>query len=125
MRTANKSDWTTWRIVWAVLLAVGAGCVIAAEMQFSLPPETNRFKPGAGSEIAATQCIICHSADYISTQPPMPRAFWKAGVQKMQKVYGAPIPEEQVEPLVDYLVKNYGNEKPRSNAPPAAANPAK
>lgn len=124
MRTGKNSKWTGWRAV-AMILTGCAGCVIAAELNFTLPAETNRFKPGAGSEIAATQCIICHSADYISTQPPMPRAFWKAGVQKMQKVYGAPIPDQQVEPLVDYLVKNYGNEKPRSNPPPAAVAPAK
>lgn len=95
--------------------------MIAAEMKFSLPPETNKFKSGPGSEIAVAQCVICHSADYISTQPPMPRAFWRAGVQKMQKVYGAPIADAQVEPLVDYLVKNYGDEKPRGNALPATS----
>jgi sulfite dehydrogenase len=38
----------------------------------------------------------------------MPRAFWKSSVQKMQQKYGAAIPDEQAEPLVDYLVKNYG-----------------
>ena len=97
----------------------------AAEVKITLPLETNRFKPGAGSEIAAAQCIICHSADYISTQPPMPRAFWKAGVQKMQKVYGAPIPDAEVDRLVDYLARNYGDEKPRSDSPPATVTPTK
>lgn len=96
----------------------------AAEVKITLPPETNPFKSGPGSEIAATQCVICHSADYIFTQPPMPRAFWKAGIQKMQKVYGAPIPDEQAGRLVDYLAKNYGDEKPRSNPPPTTS-PAK
>lgn len=107
-----------WRTVQVVGLVVVIGQIIAAEVKFTLPPETHKFKAGPGSEIAVAQCVICHSADYISTQPPMPRAFWKAGVQKMQKVYGAPIPEAQVEQLVDYLVKNYGDEKPRG-LPPA------
>ncbi len=97
--------------------------VVAVEVKFTLPPETNKFKPGPGSEIAAAHCVICHSADYISTQPSMPRAFWKAGVQKMQKVYGAPIPDAQVEQLVDYLVKNYGDEKSRGTPP--ATSPVK
>jgi hypothetical protein len=31
----------------------------------------------------------------------------------MQKKYGAPIPEDQIAPLVEYLVHTYGNEKPK------------
>jgi len=99
--------------------------IIGAEVKFTLPPESNRFKPGPGSEIAAAQCVICHSADYVSTQPPMPRAFWKAGVQKMQKVYGASIPDSQVDRLVDYLARNYGDEKPRNGSSPTTVSPAK
>jgi len=76
-----------------------------------LPPETLVYKPGPGSEIANAQCLICHSADYVSTQyPESPRDYWKATVLKMKKAYGAPIPDAQVEPLVDYLSKNYGKE---------------
>ena len=109
----------------AIGLVCAAWPVIAEEVKITLPSETNHFKPGPGSEIAASQCVLCHSADYISTQPPMPRAFWKAGVQKMQKVYGAPLPDAQVERLVEYLVKNYGDEKPGGKAPPPSAIPTK
>jgi hypothetical protein len=50
----------------------------------------------------------CHSADYVLTQPPgMPRSFWEAEVNKMKKVFGAPLPDDQVTPLVDYLVRTY------------------
>ena len=114
-----------WGAVQVIGLVVVIGRIMAAEVKITLPPETNHFKPGPGSEIAATQCVICHSADYISTQPPMPRAFWKAGVQKMQKVYGAPLPDAQVERLVEYLVKNYGDEKPGGKSPPPTAIPTK
>ena len=38
----------------------------------------------------------------------MPKTFWKAAVQKMQQKYGAPIPDDQVEAVADYLAKNYG-----------------
>ena len=110
-------------IVLGLLLV--ARLIVAAELNFKLPPENNRLRPGPGSEIATVQCVICHSTDYITTQPPMPRAFWKAGVQKMQKIYGAPIPDEQVEPVVDYLVKNYGNEKSSGAAPASNATPGK
>ena len=106
-------------------LALVVCSIVAEEVKFTLPPESNRFKPGPGSEIAVAQCVICHSADYVSTQPPLPRAFWKAGVQKMQKVYGAPILDAEVDRLVDYLARNYGDEQPRGKAPPATVPPAK
>jgi mono/diheme cytochrome c family protein len=92
-----------------LLTAWAAGAQAAP---ITLPPETAGLKQGAGAELASGQCLICHSAEYISTQPLLPRAFWKASVEKMQKKYGAPITEEQIAPLVDYLVKSYGSDKP-------------
>jgi cytochrome c len=82
--------------------------VQAAPVEIQLPAETGAFKQDAGAEIANGQCLTCHSVEYVSTQPPMPRNFWKASVQKMQQKYGAPVPDEQVESLVDYLARNYG-----------------
>ncbi|MEO8428708.1 MAG: c-type cytochrome [Verrucomicrobiota bacterium] len=88
-----------------------AWLAFAAPVKIELPRETETFKPGNGFEIANAHCLICHSADYVAIQPPLARAFWKNSVQKMQQKYGATIPEEQVEPLVGYLVKTYGTEK--------------
>ena len=79
---------------------------IALDIQ--LPPETGVFKQDTGAEIANGQCLTCHSVEYVTTQPRMARPFWKASVQKMQQKYGATIPDAQVEPLLDYLTKNYG-----------------
>ncbi len=93
-------------------LLVAAFLVQAAE-KLSLPPETTGFKPTPGFEIAVAQCLLCHSADYISTQPPLARPAWKANVLKMRDKYGAPLPEDKIELLVDYLVKTYGAEKPK------------
>ena len=85
--------------------------VLAQPHTLNLPPETVNFKPGRGSEIAKAQCLICHSADYVSTQPlTTKRENWQAIVIKMQKAFGAPISDPQVSPLVDYLVKHYGDE---------------
>ncbi len=95
-----------------LLLAALASAASAAPL-ITLPPETASFKPGAGAEFASGQCLVCHSAQYVSTQPIMPRGFWKAAVEKMQKKYGAPISEDQIAPLVEYLVHTYGNEKPK------------
>ena len=91
----------------------GGRFLSAADNKFILPPETAKLKPGLGSEIATAQCLTCHSADYISTQPRLARAVWKTSVQKMKDKYGATIPEDKVDVLVDYLAKTYGSEAPK------------
>jgi len=80
----------------------------AAPVVIRLPAEVTAFKQDKGAEIANAQCLICHSVEYVTTQPPLPRAFWKGSIQKMQQKYGASIPDEQIEPLTDYLTRNYG-----------------
>ena len=103
-------------IVLVILLAgslIAERFLSAADGKFVLPLETAKLKPGAGSEIATAQCLTCHSADYISTQPRLARAVWKTSVQKMKDKYGAPIPEDKVDVVVDYLVKTYGTETPK------------
>lgn len=93
------------------LAAIGiAAATSATGLRIELPAETGSLKPGAGAELAQRQCLTCHSADYISTQPPgQPLAFWKAEVEKMKKVYGAPIPDDDIEPIAQYLARAYGD----------------
>ncbi|NOS72410.1 MAG: c-type cytochrome [Verrucomicrobia bacterium] len=90
-------------------LAVFAALLVRGEpFKIELPPETSSFKPAKGVEIANAQCLVCHSVEYVSTQPPLPRAFWATSVKKMREKYGSSIPDSQVEPLLDYLVEHYG-----------------
>lgn len=68
-----------------------------------------RLKDGAGKDKVEANCVSCHSADYI----PMNAVFldrngWTATVNKMVKAFGAPIKEEDIAPIVDYLTKYYG-----------------
>jgi len=82
----------------------------AAALTITLPPETARLKQIPGVEAATPYCYTCHSVDYITTQAPnMPRSFWAAEVDKMRHTYGAPVPDDQVAAIVDYLVKAYGD----------------
>ena len=95
---------------------VAVACLLAAApalaLKIDLPPETATLRPGPGSDIAQRQCVTCHSPDYLTVQPPgKPMAFWKAEVEKMKKVYGAPIPDDQIEPIAQYLTKAYGDGK--------------
>jgi len=90
----------------------------AGALKIELPPETAAFKTTVGSDLANGQCLTCHSVEYVETQPPLPRAFWLSEVKKMRDKYGAAIPEDQVEPLANYLAGNYGTE---TNAGPATS----
>jgi hypothetical protein len=86
---------------------------LADGLKIDLPGQTATLKPGPGADLANGLCLICHSAEYITTQPSdKPLGFWKAEVEKMKKVYGAPIPDEQVQALATYLTRSYGSENP-------------
>jgi hypothetical protein len=79
----------------------------AGTAEFEWPPETATLKPGKGVELAQGLCMNCHSADYLSMQPPMPRKFWEGIVKKMKEKYAAPMPED-TSALADYLTAEYG-----------------
>lgn len=85
--------------------------VEAEPVTYKKPIETAKFLSGTNSVKAVSNCLICHSADYVSSQPPLSRTAWKSIVVKMQKVHGAPILDSEVDPIVDYLVRTYGTEK--------------
>src|SRR5271165_6410970 len=89
------------------LLAISSP-VIASPITYQLPDETAELKPGSGVESAQANCAACHSADYISTQPSKKgKAFWGAEVQKMIKVFKAPIADADAATITDYLATNY------------------
>lgn len=88
------------------LLAVAAASSAADE--WKLPDEKIVFKDAPGSELAKANCIMCHSNEYITTQPRLTRDQWKASVAKMQQKYGAAIPADMMDALLDYLEHAYG-----------------
>ncbi len=101
-------------------LATGAAAAAwAAPVNYVLPEEKARLaeSPLPGYALATTLCYTCHSVDYVKAQPVSARTYWKATVVKMQKTFGAPIPDEGVEPLTDYLVKTYGSERAKPAIP--------
>lgn len=103
-----------------VVMMLSPFLLLSEPLKIELPPETSSFKPAPGVEIANAQCLVCHSVEYVATQPPFPRTFWASSVEKMRDKYDAQIPEDQVEPLLDYLVENYGV---RTNGATAASSP--
>ncbi len=94
---------------------LGSARAADAVREITLPAETEIYQASdlPGYALINAMCLTCHSVEYVKYQPPAsPRAYWQATVVKMQKIFAAPIPDEVIEPIVDYLVKTYGNERP-------------
>lgn len=84
----------------------------AQPQQITLPPDTSRLRPSdlPGYTIAQQKCGICHSADYVSFQPPnMTQAQWTAEMTKMRQAYGAPLDDQDIRSLGAYLAVAYGS----------------
>lgn len=75
-----------------------------APVAVTLPTQNANFRPGPGVELARRDCLSCHSAEYVTSQPPLSKSAWTKEVTKMRSAYGAPIPDADVDTLVAYLV---------------------
>src|SRR4051812_32730829 len=61
----------------------------------TLPAMQPELPAGPGRDTVAATCVICHSTRYITMQPAFSRAAWTAEVDKMRKVFGAPLTDAQ------------------------------
>ena len=114
----------SFRILLIALLSA-ATPLLAEGLRIQLPPENPQLKPGPQADMVMASCLVCHSWDYVTTQPVLPRTTWKAIVTKMKVTFGAPLADDRIEPIVDYLVRAYGNEQAvgGANQSPAATTP--
>jgi hypothetical protein len=69
------------------------------------------LSPGDGLQEVQIYCNTCHSLRYITMQPPLPAATWEAEVNKMNKTFGAGIPEDTTQKIILYLQAHYTAEK--------------
>ena len=87
-----------------IAAALAASCATgwAAEAQFKL-------KDAPGVQQVYTNCMSCHSVDYIQLNSPfLDHKGWEAEVGKMIKAFGARVKAEDVPAIVYYLASNYG-----------------
>jgi cytochrome c5 len=77
----------------------------------TLPNIQVSLKEGDGRPNTEAHCNVCHSTDYITMQPKFSKAQWTATVTKMIKVFGAPIPQEDADTIINYLATSYGTGK--------------
>lgn len=99
--------------------ALTAALAPLAAIEITLPAETDRLIESKlpGYTLATTYCYTCHSTDYVRVQPPgMNRAAWRASVVKMQKTFGAQIPDDAIDPIAEYLARTYGAERAAAGA---------
>jgi hypothetical protein len=87
---------------------VAGGGVTLHSVSFTLPDSDRSFPGGAEADAINNNCLACHSAGMVLTQPRLSRAVWQAEVDKMRESYKAPIEAADVPPIVDYLAKRVG-----------------
>ena len=73
-----------------------------------LPSGDALFPGGSNADAINNNCLACHSADMVLNQPALSRSAWEAEVHKMISAYRAPIDENDVPAIVDYLVSTKG-----------------
>ena len=98
--------------VLAAVLACGVAAVGAAPKTIVLPPDGAQLVPSSlpGYAKAQQNCVACHSAEYMLTQPPNAgRPYWDAMTKRMKAVFKAPINDADMPEIVDYLTATYGN----------------
>ncbi len=70
----------------------------------------------AGRDEYLVVCVSCHSPRYVMMQPFFPQRQWEETVDKMAKVYGAQMDQEQRAAIVQYLVATHGPDSNRALA---------
>jgi len=89
-----------------VAVALSTAIVAAPVSADEKPVE---LKKAPGVEKVEGNCGACHSLDYIQMNSPfLAPAAWDAEVNKMVKMFGAPISDADAILIADYLKKNYG-----------------
>ncbi len=112
----NENTKKIFTAAFSTLALCLGGLTLADAKSITLPTEAPALKASAlpGYAKAQTNCVACHSAEYMLYQPPTaPRAYWEAMVTRMKAVFKAPIDDMDMPAIVDYLVKTYGNEQPK------------
>jgi cytochrome c5 len=99
-------------------LAPGPSPALAAAISASEQATLAALPSGAGQALVKTNCLVCHSAAMIEQQHKDEAAWTKTVTQMMG--WGSPLPADQKQELVTYLVANFGPRTGSPNAVPTA-----
>lgn len=110
----NRASWCrAWRPLRAAVLGVALACAGSAIAQ--APTDEKRIVAGAGAEVAAARCGVCHDLSHI-TRSRLSRGEWEDNLAMMVK-RGMVIAPADAAVVIEYLVRNYGPNGPAANAP--------
>jgi len=88
---------------------ISAFVVLASIAAVAADEGSMTLNDGPDAALTLARCIVCHSADYIQMDSVfLNKAGWAAEVNKMIKVMGAPISEDDATKIVAYLAHYYG-----------------
>lgn len=90
-------------------IAAGGGVTLHS-VSIDLPDSDRAFPGGAAADAINNNCLACHSAGMVLTQPVLSRAAWQAEVEKMRAAYKAPVAPQDVPAIVDYLANLNGGQ---------------
>ncbi len=97
------------------LLSLWITGTVSAQVQQSgdRSPTLEALLPdGEGKELIADYCTRCHSTERIRQAivegEGGNEAFWRTLVDRMKRVFNAPIASHDVDPIVRYLAKHFG-----------------
>jgi cytochrome c553 len=76
--------------------------IVLDSVHVTFPTGAQSFPKGPGSANAGV-CLVCHSADMVTTQPPLTQDTWKAEVVKMHTAFGCPVSDDRVAELAAYF----------------------
>ena len=79
--------------------------ITLTSVSFTLPTSDREYPAGPHSDAINGNCLSCHSAGMVLTQPELSRAEWQGEVNKMVKVYKAPVSPEDAAAVVEYLAQ--------------------
>jgi hypothetical protein len=83
---------------------ISGGGITLHSVKADFPDRGNLFPGGDKAEAINNNCLACHSAGMVLTQPHLSKAEWQGEVDKMRNVYKAPVVDSDVPAIVDYLV---------------------
>ncbi len=91
------------------LLTLGAAPaprIVSIDLPFDATPFPELGAGAPSPDAINNNCLSCHSAEMVLTQPALTRAEWAGEVTKMRTVYKAPVVETDDAAIIDWLVAN-------------------
>jgi mono/diheme cytochrome c family protein len=95
-------------IVLPALASHAAPLTTLKSLKLDVPTSDATVPPGPGADAVNNNCLACHSADHLMSQPSLPKDTWDEVVHKMITAYKAPISPEDATAIVDYLARTKG-----------------